>query len=443
MRIPIRRALTLLLLAAPGLLAAEAEPYRTASLRPVERARARVVPGELVVKFREAAEPADEEAAIGAVGGRRARRSAFGDTYRVALDPGSDVAVAVRRLEARPEVEWAEPNGRVRAFYQPNDSLYCRQWHLKLVGAERTWDIQQGDPSVVVAVLDTGIAYEDHGPYRKAPDFSTTTFVPGYDFIEGDAHPNDDNFHGTHVASVIAEATGNGVGVAGLAFRVGLMPVKVLDFEGVGDNFAVAEGIRFATGSSRVKVINMSLGGETQSRVIAEAVNAAVAAGITVVAAAGNEEATSVSYPAALPNVIAVGAVDARKRRAPYSNRGSALDVVAPGGDLDRDDDGACSGGADGHPDGVLQQSFDPDTAYFEGRYDDFAYYFVSGTSQASPHVAALAALLYRQGVTEPAAVQALIEQTAEDLGPAGRDDEYGHGLVRPAEALRGLGLNR
>ena len=140
--------------------------------------------------------------------------------------------------------------------------------------------------------------------------------------------------------------------------------------------------------------------------------------------------------------MIAVGAIDGRKRRAPYSNFGSALDVVAPGGDLDRDDTGPGLR-PDGRPDGILQQTFDPDTAAIFGRYDDFAYFFVVGTSQASPHVAALAALLYRQGITSPAAIQKAIESTAEDLGSPGRDDTFGHGLLRPAAALTGLGLNR
>jgi serine protease len=122
--------------------------------------------------------------------------------------------------------------------------------------------------------------------------------------------------------------------------------------------------------------------------------------------------------------------------KAPYSSFGADLDVMAPGGDNRRDDN------ADGRPDGVLQQTFDPALAAV-GRYDAFAYYFVTGTSQAAPQVAALAALLARQGIKDPRAIQAIIERTAEDLGAAGRDDQFGHGLIRPAEALKGLGLNK
>ncbi len=129
---------------------------------------------------------------------------------------------------------------------RPNDRLYSLQWNLEMLGARADMGHPGGDPSVVVAVLDTGIAYEDFGPYRKAPDWGSTVFVQGFDFVNGDSHANDDNFHGTHVASTIAEATNNGLGVAGLAFGCALMPVKVLDAEGFGSFFDVAEGIDYA-----------------------------------------------------------------------------------------------------------------------------------------------------------------------------------------------------
>ena len=134
--------------------------------------------------------------------------------------------------------------------------------------------------------------------------------------------------------------------------------------------------------------------------------------------------------------MIAVGSVDYRKVKAPYSSFGSALDLVAPGGDIRRDDNG------DGRPDGVLQQTMDPNQALL-GRYDSFAYFFVVGTSQAAPQVSAVAALIARQGITDPRAIQAILQQTAEDLGTAGRDDQFGWGLIRPSEALKGLGLSK
>lgn len=444
-------AVSLLLLAGstlaprPGIVADE--PLRVASLPESTIPRGASVPGEVIVSFRPAAGERDVEDSLRLAGGTRARRSAFGSRYLVTLAEGLDVDEAIARLEARPEVEFAERNGIVRADFTPNDSLYCRQWHMRMLNAERTWDIQKGAPSLIVAVLDTGIAYEDFGRFRKAPDFGTTTFVRGFNVFTRDSHANDDNFHGTHVASTIAESTNNGVGVAGLAFNVALMPVKVLDADGNGTNFGVAEGIDYATnyseGGQRVKVINMSLGSDSPSQTVSAAVGRAHAAGITVVASAGNDNVATPHYPSSIPTVISVGAVDARKQRARYSNFGPDVDVVAPGGDVRRDDDGACGGGPDGRGDGVLQQTFDPLVAASQRRYDEFAYFFVNGTSQAAPHVAAAAALVIQQGITDPASVKAALESLAEDLGTPGRDDQFGHGLIRPAAALTGLGLGR
>jgi serine protease len=398
-------------------------------------------PGELIVKFATATEHSRAERAIRDVGGRHARQSRFDTHYLVTLDPAQSVLEAVSQLRRLREVEYAEPNYMVRASFTPNDNLFEFQWNFRQVNAQRTWDIQRGKPEVVVAIVDSGIAYEDFGPFRKAPDWGNTVFVQGFDFVNGDSHANDDDGHGTHIASTVAEGTDNGVGVSGLAFGCALMPVKVLDNQGFGSFFDVAEGIDYATafsdGNRGVKVINLSLGGSSASETARRAIDRAVAAGIVVVAASGNEGTATVDFPAAFSNVIAVGATDLRRRRATYSSYGSQLSVVAPGGDLDRDDDN------DGDPDGILQQTMDPRTAQLLGRYDDFAFFYFDGTSSAAPHVSAVAALLVSQGITEPAAVRKAIESTAEDLGSPGRDDENGHGLVRPAEALKGLGLNQ
>jgi serine protease len=420
------------------------------ALSVIERSRVewpRYVPGELIVQFRSGADDRDAERAIREVGGARARRSAYGQRYLVTIDDGLTVEDALTRLRTMPEVEYAEANGILHTlqtrvgFFTPNDPRYSLQWNFRLINAERTWGIQKGDPSVAVAVIDTGIAFEDFGPFRRSPDFAGTTFLTGFNVFTRDSHADDDNFHGTHVAGTIAEATNNGIGVAGLAFQCALMPVKVLNSEGSGGVFGVAEGIDYVTnfrqgGVNPVKVINLSLGGDTTSTVVSQAVDRAVAAGITVIAAAGNDGVGKITFPAALPNVIAVGAVDGRKQQTSYSNFGPELNLMAPGGDLDRDDDN------DGFPDGVVQMTLRPSSSR-QGRYDDFVLLFVEGTSQATPHVAASAALLYRQGVTKPDAIKAALDSTAEDLGAPGRDDRYGYGLVRPAEALKGLGLNK
>ena len=416
--------------------------FGIASVRPPDpdSPRARERRSQLIVQFREQAQERDVARVAREAGAARVKRSAFGNRYLVDLDAGFTMGEAMRRLGTAPEVEYAEVNGPVHAFFKPNDLAFEVQWNFRMLEAERTWDIQKGDPSVVVAVLDTGIAFEDFGPYRKAPDFGGTVFVQGRDIVNEDDHANDDNFHGTHVASTIAEATDNTLGATGLAFRCALMPVKVLDENGDGSFFEVAEGIDFAARNSSVKIINLSLGGDGNSNTVRAAIDRAVAAGITVVAAAGNDGRGTVSFPAALPNVIAVGAIDGRKQKAPYSNFGTELDLVAPGGDNRRDDTGP-NGVPDGRPDGILQQTLDPDSAE-RGIFNDFGYFFVTGTSQATPHVAALAALLYQQGITNPTAIKAAMEQTAEDLGASGRDDTFGNGLIRPSLALKGLGLN-
>jgi len=410
--------------------------------------------GEVIVTFRAAAETRDVERALRAGGGLEARRSrGASPRFLVTLAPDIGVPEALDRFSRMPEVEFAEPNGIVRrsqaATFKPDDNFYRYQWNLTQMNAERAWGIQKGKSSVAVAVLDSGVAYEDYTDprtrqaFRKAPDWGDTRFLPGYDFVNGDAHPNDDEYHGTHVASTIAEATNNGLGMAGLAFGCAIMPVKVLDQDGEGTFFDVAEGIDYAAeyaegGEKPVKVINMSLGSEGTSQTVKNAIDRAYSGGVLFVAAAGNSGKGIVEFPANLPNVLAVGALDSRKEKARYSNTGADLDFVAPGGDCDRDDN------ADGVRDCVFQQM--PDERFVAiGRHDVFCYCGLDGTSMATPHVAAAAALLFSQGFTEPASVRAALEQTAERLGGApadGRNDTFGYGLVLPAAALPGLGLN-
>ncbi len=232
---------------------------------------------------------------------------------------------------------------------------------------EKAWDISTGQ-GVTVAVVDTGI--------RKGTDLAKTCFVSGYDFVNSDTDPIDDNGHGTHVAGTVAQSTDNGVGVAGVAYKSCLMPVKVLDATGSGTYADVASGIIYAADNG-AKVINLSLGGSSDSQTLKDAVAYAYGKGVTVVAAAGNNNSRTLSYPAAYDAyVIAVGATQYDETKAPYSNYGPSLDLVAPGGNNNLDQN------KDGYADGVLQQTFQ-----IKGRTISWGYYFFQGTSMAAPHV--------------------------------------------------------
>jgi serine protease len=227
------------------------------------------------------------------------------------------------------------------------------------------------------------------------------------------------------VTGTIAQSTNYRIGVAGVAFGCSIMPVKVLDVNGLGDYFTLAQGIYYAVNNG-ARVVNLSLGADTPSTTLKNALAFAYQHGVTVVCAAGNEylKGNPVEYPAAYDDYcMAVGATRYDNARAPYSNTGLYLDIVAPGGDMLVDQNG------DGYPDGIVQQTFvlDPTT---------FAYYFFQGTSMATPHVSALAALLLSHGAKGPDGVRKAIETTAIDLGPAGWDPEYGWGLIDASAAL-------
>lgn len=348
---------------------------------------------------------------------------------RISLPAGLSVSKALTNYQGRNDVEYAEPNYIARTFYTPNDTYYSLQWGFDNnsnsgINTEEAWNTSKGQ-GVVVAVVDTGVAYENYGFwYQKAPDFNNTCFVPGYDFANNDTHPNDDNGHGTHVAGTIAESTNNNLGAAGIAFESCIMPVKVLNRQGSGSYADIADGIRWAADNG-ADIINLSLGGPSSASYLENAVAYAHGKGVTIVAAAGNDGQNSISYPAAYNDyVIAVGATRFDKKLAPYSNRGAGLDLVAPGGDLSVDQNG------DGYGDGILQQTFGSNPR-------DFGYWFFQGTSMASPHVAAAAALLISHGnATTPTDVQTALQETAADLGSTGWDSTYGFGLVNAAAAL-------
>jgi serine protease len=424
--------LSLALLFAAGHRADSRPALSPADLVPYGQGEA--VAGEMIVKFKPGVSSAAADAINRAYGASAAYRSPYAGFMRLRLPQGRAIGQMIAAYRGNRDVEYAEPNFVRRALMVPNDPYYSYQWHLRSINCEPAWDISTG-AGVVVAVVDTGIAYEDYAEtilgfpwltYYQAPDLAQTSFVAGYDFVNSDTHPNDDQGHGTHVAGTIAQSTNNQVGVAGVAFNASLMPVKVLDMLGSGTDAEVADGIWFAADNG-ANVINLSLGGPQGSSTLRNAVAHAYQAGVTVVCAAGNDGANRPSYPAAYDAYcIAVAATRYDGTRAYYSNYGSYIDVAAPGGDLNVDQNG------DGYGDGVLQNTFNLQT----WDRSDFGYSFLAGTSMATPHVSGVAALLIANGVTGPDAVRDAMERTARDKGAAGWDPQYGWGLIDAYAAL-------
>jgi serine protease len=315
----------------------------------------------------------------------------------------------LQRLQREALVEYAHPNYQFQAAFVPNDPLYSQQWNLRAIRMPEAWEISQGE-GVTVAVVDTGVT--------RVPDLAQTEFVKGYDFVDDDEDPTDLNGHGTHVAGTLAQSTNNALGVAGVAFKAKIMPVRVLDANGFGSLSDVVEGIRYAVDHGAT-VINLSLGSRASARLMEEAVAYAHSKGVTVVAAAGNENSSQVSYPARYPHVIAVSATGPDGTKAPYSNYGVGVDIAAPGGAKTPE-----------HPEyGILQQTIN------RRNPDEPVFAYFQGTSMAAPHVAGVAALIQAQGIKDPDKVEAVLKMSAAPV-PGDKQNFYGAGLLDAARAL-------
>ncbi len=419
---------------------------------------AEYAPARIVVKYVEATPPRARAATTRLLGGIDPRASAP-HTRLITLARGVSVAAALQRLRGRRDVAWAVPDYNARiaeaAPLVPNDvgngtqpgDWQQLQWNFVGpfgVNAPQAWanvaaDGAPGGRGVVVAVLDTGVAYATHGRFLRSPDFSRYGFVAGYDFIAHNHFPVDHNGHGTFVAGTIAEATDNHYGLTGLAFAARIMPVRVLNSQGEGEASTIAEGVRYAVRHG-AKVINLSL--EFSSNVTAsdipeliEALRYARRKGVLVVAAAGNEGHTVIAYPARAPDVVAVGATTEHGCLADYSNDGSGLTLVAPGGGADAN----LPGDPNCHPEApagrdVFQVTFTGSSPRRFGMPNGY-----EGTSMAAPHVSATAALVIASGVIgrrpTPAQIVARLRATARKLGGGGDEALYGAGLVDAAAA--------
>ncbi len=366
--------------------------------------------GRILVKFRPGAAAGERAEVHRALGGRVLEEIAAIGVEVVSVPAGAELAL-VAAYARNPLVEYAELDHVAYAVGEPNDPYFDRQWGLSNgndadIDAPEAWDLTRGSDSVLIAILDTGID-QDHedlaGKLAGSKNFTRSRTV---DDLYG---------HGTHVAGIAAAATDNGKGVAGVGYDSRLLNVKVLDDTGSGYYSWIAKGITWAADNGG-KVINMSLGGSAQSRMLEEAVNYAWGKGVVLVAAAGNGGSSDPLYPAYYENCIAVAATDSNDQKASWSSYGAWVDVAAPG---------------------VSIFSTVPNhTSTLFGRVKP-PYAYASGTSMATPHVAGVAALVWAQYPNYTnGEVRTQIEATADKI--AGTGTYWRYGRVNACRAVGG-----
>jgi serine protease len=456
----------------PGVNTTSKAPLATLSLSGEdEPSQPDFVPGEMLLRFK----PETNEATVlshllakyesfgltnaGQLypdGPYRLRTRVFGDTTLAHEDAKSQTESVLRTLETEPSVAHVELNYMAHSQQttipnvRPNDTAYVKSllWGQRLIDLPNAWGVSTGRSDVVVAVLDTGIR-------PNHPELSPL-LVPGADFVskldgagfensgDGDGYDSDPTdpgpfpatgFHGTHVAATIAAVSNNGKGVSGVAWGIRIMPVRVLGLFG-GNNADIISGMRWAAGlpvngqgipplpTTAANVINMSLGGPGRcSSEFQAAVDAIVARGISVVVASGNSGSDVVQSPASCRGVIAVTAVDVNGNRSPYSSFQNYVFIAAPGGDT-----------AEGPFGGIVSA--------INVSASQPTYGFSQGTSMAAPHVSGVIALMHSAardaGITRSDAnIKSILQSTAVDRGPPGRDREYGFGILQAGAAVR------
>jgi serine protease len=470
-----RRLLLAALLAAAALLAGgggRVAPALAVARRSSAPATPDYVPGEVVVGYAPDPTPVAQVAhATRAIGARNVSEAgaavAGEEDIRVVRVPRDrTIWQAIAQLRRSRGVLYAVPDyiAHQAGGWIPNDpgnthhprGWQAMQWNFLAgngVDAPDAWahmfaDHRAGGRGVVIAVLDTGVAYRNWEQFRESPDFAGTHFVDPYDFVAGNPYPLDREGHGTFVAGMIAETTNNRLGLTGLAYGAKIMPVRVLDSDGNGDSSTIAQGIRYAV-KHHAQVINLSLEFDISVTApeipdIISAIHFAHQHGVVVVAAAGNDSALHLAYPAAAQDVISVGATTRDRCIAAYSNSGTKLDLVAPGGG----DDASLTSDPDCHPlrnlPAVHQMSFTDFDSLTPGQNpDQFSLPPSYGTSMAAPEVSATAALVIASRVLgphpSPDSVLARLEQTATALGGSQPNPDYGYGLVNAGAATARL----
>jgi serine protease len=406
----------------PGISHAQADAYdpaRAAFLSdPAYTSHPYRVDGEIVVDFRDSTPMAEIEKLEKELGVDLGFVSPHSQEERLMRGYVGEAAMAgvLKRLRSDSRVEYAEPDYYFHTYAPvPDDPLYKYQWNMEKINLRGGWDLSRGS-GVIVAVIDTGVAYGDYGRFHRLEDLEKTLFVKGYNFVDRNDRPFDDHAHGSHVAGTIAQTTNNGRGVAGIAPMARIMPLKVLSANGFGRVSDIADAVRYATDNG-AKVINMSLGGPYPSQVLQSACEYAWKKGVVIVCAAGNSNSTRVGYPAGYKVCLAVSSTRFDDQLAPYSNRGPDIDIAAPGGDTTVDQNG------DGRPDGILQNTIEVKTPDKEG------YYLFQGTSMASPHVAGVAALVASTGVSGNREIVDILKKSARKKGLP-LEKGYGAGIL-------------
>jgi subtilisin family serine protease len=355
------------------------------------------VPGRVLVKPKGGADEAAVQGSLRAAGAREVGRvPQIG--VRILQVPEQAEARVIAALSKNPNFEFAEPDYIANIILTPNDPYYATaQWHLPKVSAPVAWDTTTGSASVTIAVVDSGVE-------ATHPDLAGRVLA-GYDFANNDSNPADDNGHGTAVAGVAAAQGNDGIGVAGAAWNVSILPVKTMNSSGSGSYSAIANGITYSADRG-ARIINLSLGGSSTSSTLQSAVSYAWNKGCVLIAAAGNNGTSTTVYPAAYPNVIAVSATTSADTMASFSSFGSFVDLSAPGQDIT--------------------------TAYPGG-----SYVTISGTSFSSPLTAGVAALaLSRNPALSNAQINSLLVSNADDLGATGYDIYFGAGRLNAARVV-------